>query len=256
MATLIALTRDVSPAMACCELTYLPRVPIDVAVARAQHGAYERALERLGCAVLRLPSGADMPDAVFVEDTAVVLDEVAIIARPAVSARRAEVAAVEERIREWRPVAHVEAPGTLEGGDVIVAGRSVFAGLSRRTNAAGVEQLRRIVAQYGYSCIAAPVHGCLHLKSAASAASPQVLVVNPEWIDARLFSEFDVVAVDPREPGAANVLRIGAGVLCAAACPRTMRRLEEKGLQVVGVDVSELAKAEGAVTCCSLVFSA
>lgn len=252
--TVIALTRGVSPALARCELTHLPRMAIDLDLARAQHAAYERALATLGCVVVGLPAAPDMPDSVFVEDVAFVLDEMAIIARPGAQSRRLERAAVEEALAGHRPLARIEAPATLDGGDVLVVGRSIFIGLSTRTNEAAVEQVRGCVAPHGYTVHPVRVAGCLHLKSAVTVAGPQLLLMNPAWAPVSAFSRFDVVDVDADEPHAANVVRVGERLLFPSAYPRTRKRLEDRGLHVTTVDVSEFSKAEGAVTCCSLIF--
>ena len=164
----IALTREISPALADCELTHLAREPVDVARARRQHAVYEQALAALGCTVHRLAAGDDMPDSVFIEDTAVVVDEVAVITRPGAPSRRAETAAVADALAPYRPLVRIDPPGTLDGGDVLVAGRTVFAGRSARTNDAGIEQLRGALAGFGYTVQAVPVDGCLHLKTAAT----------------------------------------------------------------------------------------
>jgi dimethylargininase len=252
---LVALTRGVSPRMGDCELTHLERVPIDVARAVAQHAAYERALEQLGCRVTRLPAGADMPDSVFIEDTALVFDEVAVIMRPGAGTRRGETILVAEALRPLRPLMMIEAPGTMDGGDVLRIGRTIFVGRSSRTNAEGIAQLSALAAPYGYTVRAVDVRGCLHLKSAATAVDDHTLLVNREWIGTGQLSSFEFVDVDPSEPGAANVARVGVSLLAAAAFPRTRERLERSGHGATVVDVSELAKAEGAVTCCSLIFS-
>jgi dimethylargininase len=249
---MIALTRAVPPSIADCELTHLTRTPIDYSRARAQHAAYERALEACGCRVQRLPDAPELPDSVFVEDAAVVFDEIAIVARPGAASRRAETASVAAALREWRPLAAIEAPGALDGGDVLRLGRRVFVGLSTRTNEHGARQLEQAIAPFGYRVTRVRVRECLHLKSAATAASAATVLLNPAWIDAQLFDDW--VAVDPGEPGAANVLCVGGRVLAAAAYPRTRARLAARGLSIVDVDASELAKAEGALTCCSLVI--
>lgn len=253
-ADLVAVTRAVSPMLAACELTHLLRVPIDVEKAAVQHKAYERALADLGCSVHQLPAGSNMPDSVFIEDTAVVLDEIAIITRPGAESRRTETAAVEEWLKHQRLLGRIEAPGTLDGGDVLVAGRSVFVGSSGRTNPEGIEQLRRLVEHFGYSLEGVAVRGCLHLKSAVTVASDTALVVNRSWVPAGAFRGFELIDVDSHEQGAANVLRVGNRLVCAAAFPRTRERLEQRGFSVTAVDMSEIAKAEGAVTCCSLIF--
>jgi dimethylargininase len=253
---LVALTREVSPTLAACELTHLARAPIDVARARAQHQAYEDCLRSLGCDVRRLPAAPDMPDAVFVEDTAVVLPEVAVITHPGALSRRGETASAEAALRAFRPLVRVAPPATLDGGDVLVAGRRVYVGLSTRTNAAGVEQLRSALGPYGYDVRELPVSGVLHLKSAATAVAPGTVLLNPQWIDAGAFAGLERIEVDAREPLAANGLEVAGTVVYADAFPRTRERLEQRGLRVRTVAMDELAKAEGAVTCCSLVFAA
>lgn len=250
----IALTRDVSPAIAYCELTHLTRTAIDPEIARAQHAAYERCLTEAGCVVHRLDASAEMPDAVFIEDTAVVFDELAVVARPGAPSRRAETLAVAAVMAQHRPVRHIEPPATLDGGDVLCVGRTVFVGRSTRTNAAGVEQLRHILTPLGYDVRTAEVCGCLHLKSAVTAAADDVLLVNRAWIPTGELTGFEVVDVDPAEPFGANALRLADRVLHAAAFPRTRERLEKRGIRVDSVDLSELAKAEGAVTCCSILI--
>jgi dimethylargininase len=250
----VALTRDISPAIVDCELTHLARVPIDLERARAQHREYEEALTDAGCRVERLPSGPDMPDSVFIEDIAIVFDEVAIVTRPGAESRRREVSAVEEALVAHRPLQTIAAPGTLDGGDVLVAGRRVYVGQSSRTNAHAIGQMHAMLAPYGYTVCAVAVHGCLHLKSAVTLVAEDMLLVNPEWIAKAAFNGFGVVEVDAAEPMAANALRVGATVIHPSAFPRTTERLVRQGLTVRPVDASELAKAEGAVTCCSLVF--
>lgn len=255
-ARLVAVTRDVSPALAACELTHLPRVPIDVTRAAAQHRAYADLLARLGCRLIGLQAEPDLPDSVFVEDTAVVLDEVAVITRPGAPSRRAECLSIAIVLSDHRPLVKLEQPAALDGGDVLLAGRTLWVGLSGRTNWTALGQLREIVRRHGYEVRPAELSGCLHLKSAATLVAPDTVLVNPRWVDAGLFAGYDVVEVDPAEPHAANALRVGAGVVHPACFPRTRARLEARGLAVHPVDVAELQKAEGAVTCCSLVFPA
>lgn len=252
----IAITRKVSPAIGRCELSYLERQPIDVGLAERQHLAYERCLADLGCAVTSLPPEPALPDSVFVEDAAIVLDELAVITRPGAASRRAETAAVAAALAPWRPLLHIAEPGTLDGGDVLVVGRRVFVGRSLRSDETGCGQLRDLVAPRGYTVVPVPVRGCLHLKSAVTALSADLLLINPAWVDGAAFAGLGFIEVDPAEPHAANALRIGDAVVFPAAFERTRRRLEGAGIGVVTVDVSELAKAEGAVTCCSLVFEA
>lgn len=281
---LIAITRAVSDTIGACELTHLDRAAIDVALARQQHRGYEEALRHAGCDLVSLPPLPDHPDAVFVEDVAIVLDELAIITRPGASSRRGEAASVAEALASYRTLARIDEPGTVDGGDVLRLGHRIYVGLSGRSNAAALAQLRAIVAPHGYTVEGVPVSGCLHLKSAVTEIAPGTILVNPTWVDAAVFGDVEIIAVDPVEPYAANGLVVGptpdstvcedttrvtwrpASLDCArdksagrliypAAFPRTRDLLEARGIPLSLVDVSELQKAEGAVTCCSLVFS-
>jgi dimethylargininase len=216
-------------------------------------------LRDLGCRVQRLPDAPDLPDSVFVEDAAVVLDDVAVIARPGAESRRPEVEAMAAALRPHRPLAFIEAPGTLDGGDVLVTAGKVFVGISGRTNEDGVRQLAAVLEPRGFEVVSLPVSGCLHLKSAVTAVwlppirGRGVLIVNPEWIDAGHFTDFDLIEVDPSEPAAANVLRVGFSVICAEEHPKTRRRIDLRGFVTHSVPAGELAKAEGGVTCCSVM---
>ena len=253
---LVAITRRVSAGIAACELTHLERQVIDVALARAQHRAYEDVLAQLGCRVESLPALDELPDSVFVEDMAIVLDEIAIVTRPGAESRRPEAALIAPVLSNYRRVTFIQSPGTLDGGDVLRIGRRIFVGQSGRSNESGIEQLRAVAWPYGYTVTAVPVHGCLHLKSAITEVAPGVVVVNPAWVDPAAFGHVTVMEVDPAEPYGTNGLLVGGRLIYPDSFPATRRRLEDAGVDVVPVNVSELQKAEGAVTCCSLVFSA
>jgi dimethylargininase len=251
---LIAMTREPGPSFAGCELSFVERMPIDAARAAAQHREYRRVLGALGCDVRVLPAEPGFPDAVFVEDVAVVVDEIVVMTRPGARSRRSEVASVADALRCHRPLRAIEPPATLDGGDVLRIGRRLFVGESARSSADGIAQLRAILAGYGYTVTGVPVHGCLHLKSAVTALDDASVLLQPAWTDRAAFADYRVVEVDADEEHAANVLRIGTRVVMPACFPRTRRRVCEAGFDVVDIDVSELQKAEGAVTCCSLVF--
>jgi len=253
---LVAITRRVSAGIAACELTHLERQVIDVALARAQHRAYEDVLAQLGCRVESLPALDELPDSVFVEDMAIVLDEIAIVTRPGAESRRPEAALIAPVLSNYRRVTFIQSPGTLDGGDVLRIGRRIFVGQSGRSNESGIEQLRAVAWPYGYTVTAVPVHGCLHLKSAITEVAPGVVVVNPAWVDPAAFGHVTVMEVDPAEPYGTNGLLVGGRLIYPDSFPATRRRLEDAGVDVVPVDVSELQKAEGAITCCSLLFSA
>jgi len=250
-----ALVRPVSSSLVRCQLTHLSRAPIDLDLAREQHGRYVEVLAGLGCVIERLPAAPGLPDAVFVEDAAVVFDEVAVEARPGAASRRGETAAVAAALARWRPLARIEAPGTLDGGDVLRVGRRVFVGRSRRTDRSGFDQLRALLAPFGYRVEEVAVTGCLHLKSAATEVAEGTLLVARRWLDAAPFAGLELIDVDPAEPFAANVLRVGEPVVLPEAFPLTRRRLEARGIAVRTVPASELAKAEGGVTCCSILVA-
>ncbi|MFD0738414.1 dimethylarginine dimethylaminohydrolase family protein [Lysobacter koreensis] len=250
----IAITREVSPSLGACELSFVPRTPIDVTLAATQHRGYQRALASLGCKVLVLDAEADMPDAVFVEDVAVVLDEVAVMTRPGAESRRGEGASVAELLQRYRPLRAIQAPGTLDGGDVLRIGRTLYVGQSARSNAEGVAQLQALIAEFGYDVRTVPIHGCLHLKSSVTALRDDTVLLQPAWVDRAAFAGYRIIEVDPSEEHAANVVRVGDEVLMSACFPLTRQRIVDAGIAVTTVDVSELQKAEGAVTCCSLLL--
>jgi dimethylargininase len=250
----IAITRPVPASLTSCELTHLQRVPIDIALARTQHAAYERLLSSLGCEIIHVPAADDLPDSVFVEDIALVLDDIAIITRPGAGSRRAEMPAVAETLGAFRQLEWLQEPATLDGGDVLRLDRTLYVGLGTRTNAAGARQLADVVSAHGYRVCTVSVDACLHLKSAVTEAAPGVVVINPDWVDGQIFRGHEIIEVDPQEPAAANVLRRGDTAICAAAFARTNDRISAVA-NVRTVDVSELAKAEGAVTCCSVLVN-
>jgi dimethylargininase len=250
---ILAYTRAVSSLLGECELTHLERVAIDVPRAIAEHASYERTLRALGANVRRLVAAPGFPDSVFVEDTAVVFDEVAIITRPGAESRRGERRAVAETLAAHRPLEIVQEPGTLDGGDVLVDRERVYVGRSSRTNDAGIAQLTGALHPLGYRVIPVEFRGCLHLKSAVTRIGDGWLLLNPEWVEASVFSGARVLAVDPQEPHAANALPLGGAVVHPVQYPRTRARLEAEGLRVAAVDTRELAKAEAGVTCCSLL---
>jgi dimethylargininase len=250
----IALVRDVDAALAQCELSFVEREPIDVALARAQHAAYAATLADLGCRVVELPALPGQADGVFVEDTAIVVDELAIATRPGASSRRGEVASVAAALSAWRELRAVEAPGTIDGGDVLRVDRTLYVGRSARTNTEAMTQLQEWLAPLGYRVEPVPIRGCLHLKSAVTCVADGTLLLQPAWIDRDAFPGMAIIEVDPAEAHAANALRIGEAIVYPDCFPRTRERLESAGVRVAAVDVSELQKAEGAVTCCSIVF--
>jgi dimethylargininase len=251
---LTAITRAVSPAIVNCELSFIPRQPIDLQVAREQHRAYEQLLEKLGARVVSLPAEPNLPDSMFVEDPAIVLDELAIIFPLGTESRRPEAASLAQAIAKFRKLEHIVLPATLEGGDILRIGRKLFVGLTKRSNAEGIRQLAAILAPHHYEVIAVPVTGCLHLKSAVTYLGRSTLLANRAWFDPAPFSAYDWIDVDLSEPHAANALALGNTVIFPASFPGTRARVEGAGFHVTPLDISELQKAESGLTCSSLIF--
>jgi dimethylargininase len=253
---LTAITRAVSPALAECELSFIERIPINMDKAREQHHAYEAALRSLGARVISLPPEPELPDSMFVEDPAIVLEEIAVIFPLGTETRRREAASLAKAIAEFRKLEYVTLPGTAEGGDILRIGRKLFVGLTARTNEEGIRQLRAIVEPYGYEVIAVPVTGCLHLKSAVTYLGNNVLLANRAWFDPAPFAGYEWIGVDPGEPHAGNALGLNGSVLFPASFPLTRAHIEAKGFPVLPVDIAELQKAESGLTCSSLLFEA
>lgn len=253
--TRIAVTRKISSAMMRCELTHLQRTAIDIALAREQHHAYEQALRGLGCRVESLSEAPELADSVFVEDTAIVLDEVAVVTRPGAPSRREETAPIAAVLGKYRDLVRIQSPGTLDGGDVLRVGRSVYVGVSSRSNASGVEQLGALLLPFGYRVLPVAVHDCLHLKTAVTQVADDQLLINSRCVERGQFPGMRFIEVDESEPFAANALMLGADVIYPRSHPRTAEVLQQHGIRVHAVEMSETEKAEGGVTCCSLLIS-
>jgi dimethylargininase len=256
--TLIAITRGVSPALNRCELSWLPRQEIDLDKAGAQHRSYEQCLRDLGAEVISLPSEPDLPDSMFVEDPAVVVPEMAIITRMGAESRRREAESLAPILARYRPLRYLREPATLEGGDVLRIGKTLFVGHSGRTNADGIDQFAAELSPLGYSIFGVRVDQCLHLKSACSYLGEQMVLANPEWVETGIFESerLRIVEVAPNEPCAANVLAIGGTVVVPATFPETAALIEQRGFSVRTLDISELMKAEAGLTCSSILLSA
>ena len=190
------------------------------------------------------------------EDPAIVLDEVAVIFPLGTESRRPEAASLAQALARYRKLAHVELPGTVEGGDVLKIDRRLFVGLTHRTNAEGIRRLGAILSPHNYEVIAVPVSGCLHLKSAVTYIGRDTLLANRAWFETKPFAGFAWIDVDPGEPHAANALALADTVIFPDSFPRTRARVVAAGFQVTPVDISELQKAESGLTCSSLIFEA
>jgi len=252
-----AFTRAVSPKLAECELTHLDRVAIDPRAAELQHAAYEQALAEAGFDLIRLPDLPDHPDAVFVEDNALLLGGHAVILRPGAASRASETPSTAAGLEPHFEVHHLQ-NGFTDGGDVLTIGQTIYVGRSTRTDAAGIADLGRIAAPLGYRVIEASLRDCLHLKTGATlagtdASGTPVLLFNPRCVDPAQFADVEPMPVHDQEPAAANCLRAGDKLILPAGNPRTADALRTRGFAVIEVDVSELQKAESGVTCMSLI---
>lgn len=251
---LTAITRAVSPAIVRCELSFIDRKPIDLTLATEQHRAYEALLAKLGARVISLQPEPDLPDSMFVEDPAIVLDEIAVILPLGTESRRPEAASLAPELSKHRKLAHVQLPGMLEGGDVLHLGHKLYVGLTKRSNAEGIRQLGEILEPHGYEIIPVPVTGCLHLKSAVTWIGDHTLLANRAWFDTKPFAGFDWIDVDASEPHAANALALGGTIIFPESFPKTRGRISSLDFRVATLDISELQKAESGLTCSSLLF--
>lgn len=251
---LTALTRKVSSSIAECQLTFMERQTIDYRKACKQHQEYESILQSLGFGVLSLCQQPHLPDAVFVEDGAVVVDEVAVISLPARASRRGEVHSLAQTLGQYKPIEYLQGDAYLEGGDVIQDGKTLYVGLSTRTNLQGASQLRKILSRYNYEVRTVTVSGCLHLSTAASCLPSGVVLANPRWVDTTVFTGCEIVNVPASEPWGANVLMLDDTIIVPQACQETGTLLRQRGFAVRMIDISEFQKAEAGLTCMSLLF--
>ena len=249
-----ALLHTVSPNLNECVLTHLKRTPIDIDLARKQHRAYRDFLKKHHIDVVELNENNELADSVFIEDTAIIFHEVAIIAQMGVASRRREIPPVEAQLIKDRRINKIQAPAIVEGGDVLQIGNKVFVGHSKRTNVAGINSLTTILSRFNYEVVPVSVKNALHLKTACTAVNNRTLLVNPHWVDLRQFAEFNVITIAEDEPWAANALRIGDTVCMHKGFPHTIQIMEDLGFKVETLDISEFIKAEAGLTCLSLLY--
>ncbi len=247
--------RTISRSLSNCELLHLPRREFDLPLADAQHAAYCAALREAGVNLTILPEEPDLPDAAFVEDTVIMLDELAVLCRLNCRSREPEREKMLPVVSPLRPIFRIAPPGALEGGDVLQIEKTLFVGLSGRTNLEGVRQLEEIVRPFGYRVIRVRVDGCLHLKTGLTAPTRNLLIANPAWVDLAPFGGFEILAVPKIEPWGANTLPVNGRALVASSAPRTADLLESKDLNIHRIDISEFQKAEAGLTCLSVLYS-
>jgi dimethylargininase len=253
---LTAITRRVSPCLRECELSFVPRQSIDIVKATQQHRIYEQRLTALGVRIMSLAAEPELPDAVFVEDPAVVVDEVAVMTIMGTTKRQSEVESVASALSAFRPLHFLSEPARLEGGDVMRISRTLYVGASNRTNHTGIDQLAAMLSPYGYQVRAVDVRGCLHLKTGCSYLGRDTILANRAWVDVAQIDRVHVLDVPPAEPWAANVLMIGEVVLLPESFPQTRALLANQGFDTQIIDMSELLKAEAGLTCMSIIFEA
>ncbi len=252
--TLIAIVRPPSATLQDGERSHVAGQPIDIACAREQHADYVTALREAGAEVIELPVANKLPDATFVEDNAVVFDGIAVIARSGALSRRAETPAVMAVLNRYCHLSQPPEPATFDGGDVLAINRTVYVGLTERTNAAGVDYLRRLLRQQGYDVIPVPVSGCLHLKSAVTYLGSNTVLINPQWVLRTALAKHVQITIGPHEPMAANALLVGGQLLMSASYPDTLKRVQSHGFKPRPLDISELHRAEAGLTCLSILF--
>lgn len=251
---LTAITRCVDPSIIDCELEFVQRQVIDFDKAADQHRNYQLCLANLGIRVISLPAEPGLPDAVFVEDPAVILPETAVITTMGSDARRKEIEGLVSVIGQFRSLHWLRPPATLEGGDVMQVGSELFVGVSSRTNKSGVEQLSGLLTPFGYRIHPVPVHGCLHLKTGCCYLGDNVIIANRAWVNLEQLHNFTILDTPVEEPWAANVIVVQDKVIIPSHHPRLTSMLKNRSWTTVNVDVSELAKAEAGLTCMSLIF--
>lgn len=248
-----AIVRTVSPRLAEAQLTHLDRSPVDVDRARAQHTAYRRTLNDLGLDVVAAPPAPAHPDGVFVEDALVVVDRLGVLTRPGAPSRQGEVSTMATLVGDLGlRTAAIEAPGTLDGGDVLQVGSTVYVGRTTRTDDDGIRQLGELLAPLGREVVPVGVTGALHLKTAATALPDGTILAVRDWLDTAPFADREVVEVP--EPAGADVLLVGEVVVLSAAAPRTADLVAGRGWDVQTVDISEFERVEAGPTCLSVLL--
>lgn len=251
---LIALTHTVSPKITEGEVTFIDRQTVSYDLALQQHDAYCKALKDCGAEVKKLSVNLDYPDSCFIEDTAIVLDEIAIITSMGIASRQREPEAIIPELAQYREIIHIELPAKIEGGDVLQVGRRLYVGVSRRTNIQGCHQLARILKQWNYEVVPVELKNCLHLKTACTAIDEETILLNPRWVAPETFSDYKVLSIPEEEKWAANTIRIKNTILLQHGFPRTFELLDKNHNSLEILDISEFRKLEAGLSCLSIIF--
>jgi dimethylargininase len=251
---LTVVTHLPSPALQECELTFLDSETINIEKARKEHDQYCSMLSECGAQVIKLEDNLSLPDSVFVEDPVIVFDEVAVLTSMGVESRRKELPVLQKFFAQHRHIERISLPAQIEGGDVLKIGRKIFVGNSQRTNEKGITALRNIIEPLGYTVIPVKVTGCLHLKTGCTALDDSTILLNPDWVESRQFSGYNLIKTLPEEPFGANVLPIKDTICMNAAFPQTIEMVKSLGYTVAETDITEFVKAEAGLTCMSVPF--
>ena len=251
---LTVVTHQPSPALQECELTFMESEKIDYGQALQQHQAYCQMLKKCGARVIQLTDNLALPDSVFVEDPIIVFDEVAVLTSMGVASRRPEGVALDRFFRSYRKIERISLPATIEGGDVLKVGKSIYVGESPRTNSKGIKALADIIEPLGYEVIPVRVNGCLHLKTGCTALDDRHVLINNDWIDIEPFRRFTRIDTLPEEPFGANVLPLNSYICMNRAFPKTLELVASLGYPVMEIDISEFIKAEAGLTCMCIPF--
>lgn len=249
-----AITRQPAKSFVNCEVSYVQREGIDFLRTARQYEGYCQALKQMGVTVESLPPVDRYPDSVFIEDNAIILDELAVMTSMGAGSRHGEPALLVPVLSKYRRLVKISLPATIEGGDVVQIGKALYVGLSARTNHAGIEALRALVEPLGYAVHPIEVRGCLHLKTACTPLDDETLLVNPYWINVEALGSLRLLPVPTNEPFGATVMRLQKGILANVSYPLTLEMIDAHGYQVTSVDMSEFSKAEAGVTCLSLLI--
>lgn len=254
MSATIAIVRDVPDSFQKCLTSFHTKVQIDVALAKHQHQQYCNTLSSLGLKLIRIEADDTLPDCCFTEDTAIVVDDFAVITIPGAPGRILETIEIEKILSPLKTIVHITNPGTIDGGDVLKIGKKIFIGNSARTNVEGISQVDTIVKPLGYEVIPVKIQDTLHLKSVCTYLGGGCILLAEGYLDDKIFSEYDKVVVPKEEEYCANCLVVKGNVLIPKGFPKTKGLIEMKGYRVVELDMSEIEKAEGALTCLSVIF--
>ena len=252
--SLLALVRPPGPSLQKGERTHIEREPIDFARAQEQYARYVEALRQAGAEIVEVPAAPQLPDSVFIEDTAAVFGSLAVIARSGAESRRAETPAVAAVLGRYCKLEYAQPPATFDGGDILTIGSTVYVGRGARTNQAAIDYLTTLLRQDSYEVVPVPLAGCLHLKSAINYLGNNTVLLNPQWVPRELFTRLASIEVDPREPMGASALLVGEQLLLSSDYPCTVKRVEAHGFRPRVLDLSEFHRAEGGLTCLSILL--